>query len=100
MRRLLPYILFAAIFLGALQLTLNEIFKETSEDAVTVSSLKSEGALQKQNLPSLEMFLVSQDEENGEIIETYREYEVTYDENGDIETKEPTDHYEYIRYKK
>ncbi len=96
MRRLLPYILFAAIFLGAIQLTLNEIIKEPSEDAVTVSSLKSKG----ENFPSLEMFLVSQDEENGEIIETYREYEVIYDENGDIETKEPTDHYEYIRYKK
>lgn len=96
MRRLLPYILFAAVFLVGIQLVLNEIIKEPSENAVTVSSLKQEG----DQFPSLEMFLVSQDEESGEIIETYREYEVIYDENGDIKSKEPTDHYEYIRYKK
>lgn len=100
MRKLIPYGLFVLILLGAIQLTLNEIIKDPSESAVTVSSLKSEADLQKQNIPTLEMFLVSQEEVDGEVIETYREYEVIYDENGDIETKEPTDNYDYIRYKK
>ncbi|MGM0900975.1 hypothetical protein [Mesobacillus maritimus] len=100
MRKLIPYGLFVILLLGVIQLTLNAIIKNPSENAVTVSSFKSEADLQKQNIPVLEMFLVSQEEVDGEVVETFREYEVIYDENGDIVTKEPTEHYEYIRYKK
>jgi hypothetical protein len=99
-RKLIPFGLFVLLFLGSIQLTLNEVIKDPSESAVTVSSFKSEADLQKQNIPVLEMFLVSQEEIDGDVVETFREYEVIYDENGDIVSKEPTDHYEYIRYKK
>jgi len=98
-RTFIPLGLFVVLLLGVIQLTLNEVMKLPSEDAVTVSSLKADGDMPLQDIPSLEMFLVSQDEVDGEIVETYREYEVYYDENGEIEKKEPTSHYEYIRYK-
>jgi hypothetical protein len=99
-RTLIPLGLFVLLLLGVTELTINEVMKSPSESAVTVSSLKSASDVKDQDIPSLEMFLVSQDEVDGEIVETYREYEVYYDKNGEIKQKEPTDHYEYIRYKK
>jgi hypothetical protein len=99
-RTLIPLGLFVVLFLGVIELTINEIMKSPSESAVTVTSLKAESDMPLQDIPSLEMFLVSQDEVDGEIVETYREYEVYYDQNGEIQKKEPTSHYEYLRYKK
>jgi hypothetical protein len=45
------------------------------------------------------MFLISQDEVNGYIVETYREYEVYKNESGEVVKEVPTANYDYIRYK-
>ena len=99
-RTFIPLGLFFILLLGVMELTINEVFKSSSDDAVTVSSFKDESELQNEQIPSLEMFLVSQEDEGEEIVETYREYEVYFNEKGEMEKKEPTSHYEYIRYKK
>lgn len=51
-------------------------------------------------IPDLEYFLENKEEVNGYIIETYREYEIYTDENGNTMKKVPTSHYDYLRYKK
>ena len=38
-------------------------------------------------------------EVDGYIVETYREYEVHRDQNGNIIKQMPTSNYEYVRYK-
>ncbi|SEM17927.1 hypothetical protein SAMN05192533_101317 [Mesobacillus persicus] len=100
MRTFIPLGLFFILLLGVIELTINEVLESSSDGAVMVSSFKDESELQNEVIPSLEMFLVSQEDEGKEILETYREYEVYYNENGEVERKEPTSHYEYIRYKK
>ena len=49
---------------------------------------------------SLEMVLESRSEVDDDIVETYREYEIYKDENGQVVKKVPTSKYEYLRYKK
>lgn len=49
---------------------------------------------------SLEMVLESKSEVDDNIVETYREYEIYKDENGQVVKKVPTSKYEYLRYKK
>jgi hypothetical protein len=88
--------LFFILFLGAIQLVLTELERHLpEEDAITVTSFKSGEEL----LPELEMFLVGRDEVDGYVVETYREYELVKDSNGEIIEKTATENYEYIRYK-
>ena len=49
---------------------------------------------------SLEMVLESKSEVDDDIVETYQEYEIYKDENGQVIKKVPTSNYEYLRYKK
>jgi hypothetical protein len=49
---------------------------------------------------SLEMVLESRSEVDDDIVETYREYEIYKDKNGQVIKKVPTSKYEYLRYKK
>ena len=49
---------------------------------------------------SLEMVLESRSEVDDDIVETYREYEIYKEENGQVVKKVPTSKYEYLRYKK
>lgn len=98
---ILKLALFGILLLGVIELTLNEVFKNTlSDEAVTVTSFKSEEDMVQENIPSLEMHLVSQEEVNGYIIETYQEYEVYKDQNGELMKEVPTANYDYMRYKK
>ena len=46
------------------------------------------------------MVLESRSEVDDDIVETYREYEIYKDENGQVVKKVPTSKYEYLRYKK
>jgi hypothetical protein len=91
--------LFVILLLGVIELTINEVFKTFSDDTVTVTSLKTEDDLQNEQIPTLEMYLESQEKIDGEIVETYREYEVYYDENGEVVKEVPTSNFDYIRYK-
>lgn len=51
-------------------------------------------------VPSLEYFFEEQFEQDGYIVETYREYEVYKNDIGQIEKKVPTSNYDYIKYYK
>lgn len=49
-------------------------------------------------VPVLELKLVKQEKVNGHLIETYREYEVYKDANGEVMKRNPTGHYEFLKY--
>ena len=49
---------------------------------------------------SLEMVLESKSEIDDDIVETYQEYEIYKDENGQVIKKIPTSHFDYLRYRK
>lgn len=51
-------------------------------------------------IPSLEFIFEIEEEIDGYIVETYREYEIYRDEKGNKIKQVPTSHFEYIRYKK
>ncbi|WP_121612999.1 hypothetical protein [Mesobacillus foraminis] len=94
---ILKFALFCLLLLGVIELTINEFFK--NDDAVTVTSFKSEDEMNQENIPSLEMHLVGQDEVSGYIVETYREYEVYKNDSGEVVKEVPTANFDYIRYK-
>ena len=48
----------------------------------------------------LEMILEEVSEIDGYVVETYREYEIYKNENGQVASKVPTSNYDYIRYYK
>ncbi|WP_164219538.1 hypothetical protein [Virgibacillus sp. YIM 98842] len=57
---------------------------------------------EEENIPafsSVEMVLEDTTEDDGYIVEVYREYEIYTDEHGTITKREPTDNYDYLRYK-
>jgi len=97
LKNFIKLILFVGVLIVAIELTLDEVLKSTSEEAITVTSFKTKE--ENVQFPELEMFLVSQDVIEGEVVETYQEYEVYYDGNGEMIKKEPTSNYDYIRYK-
>lgn len=52
------------------------------------------------NMPTLEYLFEQQEEVDGYVVETYREYEIYYDKKGNQIKKVPTSHFDFIRYKK
>jgi hypothetical protein len=48
---------------------------------------------------SVETVLEETMKDDGDIVEIYREYEIYTDENGTVIKREPTDNYDYLRYK-
>ncbi|MFA1819148.1 hypothetical protein ACDX78_02900 [Virgibacillus oceani] len=48
---------------------------------------------------SVEMVLEETTEDDSHIVEVYREYEIYTDEHGTVTKREPTDNYDYLRYK-
>jgi hypothetical protein len=52
------------------------------------------------SIPTLEYILENTEEVDGYLVETYREYEFYSDENGKMIKKVPTNHFDFIRYKK
>ena len=92
--------IFILMLLASIQLLMVEIENQLPDpQAVPAGGMKDDEQLGEIGIASLEWFLVSREEENGYIIETYREYEVYRKNDGAPAKKEPTDHYEYIRYK-
>lgn len=51
-------------------------------------------------IPTLQLIFENEEEIEGYIVETYREYEIYKDEKGNKIKQVPTSHFEYIRYKK
>jgi hypothetical protein len=54
---------------------------------------------QSQQIATLETKLVDVTEDEGYVVEVYREYEVIMDETGNIIESVPTENYQYLRYK-
>lgn len=74
---------------------------ETLETGASINQETSDEILEM-ILPEFEyVHEKDQDKEvDGYIVETYREYEVHRDEDGEIIKQVPTSNFEYIRYKK
>jgi hypothetical protein len=51
-------------------------------------------------IPTFEYILETTEEVDGYFVESYREYEFYSDENGKMIKKVPTNHFDFIRYKK
>lgn len=51
-------------------------------------------------VPEIELKYISEKEEDGYLLETYREYEVYRDKHGQIVKSVGTNHYETLKYKK
>ncbi|MBM4763413.1 hypothetical protein [Bacillus sp. B15-48] len=98
-RTIIKFGLFLLLFLGIIELTINEIFKSFSEEPEAVTAFKTDTDLLNEQIPSLEMYLVSQEKNGVEIIETYQEHEVYFDENGEVIKTVPTSNFDYLRYK-
>lgn len=64
----------------------------------TTTSVKFDVTKDASEVPVLEMRLVDTEKVNGNLVETYREFEVKKDEAGNIIESKPTDNYEYISY--
>jgi hypothetical protein len=68
-----------------------------TDDQIADSAVDEEKVL---NMPKLDYLLEKEEEVDGYIVETYREYEIYHDEYGNEINKVPTSHLDFIRYKK
>lgn len=66
---------------------------ETAETNTDVENEEEEAAL-----ASLELKLEKSELVDGYIVETYREFEIYSNEDGEVIKSVPTDHYEYLKY--
>jgi hypothetical protein len=78
--------------------TPEEIEAVSPMDNVTVDAAVEEEI--ELNMPELAYLLEKQEDVDGYVVETYREYEIYHDENGVEIKKVPTSHLDFIRYKK
>jgi hypothetical protein len=62
-------------------------------------SVTTEEEIMPPQMPILEYKLVDTEFVNGYFVETYREFEIYKDENGEVLKSVPTSHFDYIRYK-
>ncbi|WP_078411522.1 hypothetical protein [Priestia abyssalis] len=72
--------------------------EEDSELAIAEVEEQSSEPHQPANF-ELEEKLVEQEEVDGYIVETYREYEIYKDKEGNVTKSVPTSNYDYIRYR-
>jgi hypothetical protein len=63
------------------------------------ASMTTEEEITPVQMPTLEKKLVDTEYVNGYFVETYREFEIYKDENGEVLKSVPTSHFDYIRYK-
>ncbi|KKI90779.1 hypothetical protein WQ54_18695 [Bacillus sp. SA1-12] len=69
------------------------------EETASAAASNEDSDKQSPKIPTLETRLVDRTEEDGYIIEVYREYEIYKDEKGNIIDTVATDNYQYLRYK-
>jgi len=101
------------VFSGLMFLCIYLVFSNTpgSQKTANIESIETDASVQNDPetsedvleliVPELEyIHEVDQDEEvDGYIVETYREYEVYKDKDGNIIKQVPTSNFDYIRYK-
>jgi hypothetical protein len=91
-------ILVLAAFLDSPVETKGSTYYSTNEDeTIGVGSPPMENPVS--SYTSLEYRLEEMKEVDGYIVETYREYEVHEDEDGNVVIRIPTSNYNYLRYK-
>ncbi|WP_378933984.1 hypothetical protein [Metabacillus herbersteinensis] len=71
-----------------------------SETDTPVSDETEEEKVISSHIPILESRLVDRTEVDGYIVETFQEYEVYKNENGEVLESVATENFDYIRYKK
>jgi hypothetical protein len=74
-------------------------FPLPEEEIASATSSSEQENNQPQQIASLETKLVDVTEDDGYVVEVYREYEVFKDEAGNIVESIPTENYQYLRYK-
>jgi hypothetical protein len=74
--------------------------EEIEAVAIQTVDVAEETEVTEAMIPELEYQLEKQENVAGYIVETYREYEIYSDENGNIIKKVPTSHLDFIRYKR
>jgi hypothetical protein len=84
-------------FRSSILYTPDEIEAVTMPDETEV---ETDVAQTESTIPKLEYILEGTEEVDGYLVETYREYEFYIDENGNLIKKVPTNHFDFIRYKK
>ncbi|QGQ44513.1 hypothetical protein [Metabacillus sediminilitoris] len=71
-----------------------------TDETASANASNEQSTEESQQLPLLETKLVDITEEDGFVVEVYREYEVIKDEEGNIIESTPTENYQYLKYKK
>jgi hypothetical protein len=71
----------------------------SDEAAKMAAAVPAEKHLKKNYIMELDERLVNTSKEAGYRVETYREYEIYKNQQGEVKEIVPTPHYEYIRYK-
>ncbi|MFS0672124.1 hypothetical protein [Ornithinibacillus sp. 179-J 7C1 HS] len=69
---------------------------QEDDESVDVDAMQIERSASS----SLEFILEEMNEVNGKIVETYQEYEIHKDAEGNIISRIPTSNYQYIKYEK
>lgn len=84
-------------FRSSILYTPEEIEAVTTPDE---NEVESEVDQTESIIPTFEYILEKTEEEDGYLVETYREFEFYQDENGNLIKKVPTGNLDFIRYKK
>ena len=70
-----------------------------TEETTSANASNDQSNQEAEQTPLLENKLVDITEDDGYIVEVYREYEVYKDADGNILERKPTENYQYLRYK-
>lgn len=70
-----------------------------TEETASANAANDQSNQEAEQAPLLENKLVDITEDDGYIVEVYREYEVYKDAEGNIIERKPTENYQYLRYK-
>ena len=74
-------------------------FPIPTEETASANASNDQSNQESQQIPLLESKLVEITEDDGYVVEVYREYEVYKDDEGNILESKPTENYQYLRYK-
>jgi hypothetical protein len=74
-------------------------FPVPTEETASANASSDQDSQEPYQHPFLETKLVDVTEDDGYVVEVYREYEVYKDKEGNIIERKPTENYQYLRYK-
>ena len=74
-------------------------FPVPTDETASANASNDQSNQESQQVPQLESKLIEITEDDGYVVEVYREYEVYKDREGNIIESKPTENYQYLRYK-